>query len=166
MDFPTANGDSVEINKAEPRHFDEILVMVSEFHAIALLPFSASGTGGALRRLLDNSNLGFVLFSTKASITTGYILLGFGYSLEFGGRDAFVDELYVRPAHQRQGIGTALLLAAERTAAQLGVNALHLESDFDNPGATSLYESKSYFKHPRLLMTKWLNVSSDLKAAY
>lgn len=130
--------------------------MVSEFHQIAHLPFSTSSTGHALSQLLDNPTLGFVLISTEPSGATGYILVGFGYSLEFGGRDGFVDELFVRPAFQKQGLGSALLLHAEQHAATRDVNALHLESDFDNPGATSLYERKAYQKHPRFLMTKWL----------
>jgi len=157
--------DSLEISHTGPAQFEEVLTMVSEFHEIAHLPFATISTGEALRRLLENQNHGFVLTAQKASMTAGYILIGFGYSLEFGGRDAFVDELYVRPSHQGQGIGTALLAAAEQFAAKLGVQAFHLESDFDNPGATALYERKSYRKHPRFLMTKWLDSSSDLKAA-
>ncbi len=156
----------MEITQAAPIHFEEILTMVSEFHAIAHLPFSTASTGNALRQLLENPDLGCVLVSRQESAATGCILIGFGYSLEFGGRDAFVDELYVRPAHQGQGIGTALLAAAEQHAAKLGIKAFHLESDFDNEGATALYERKSYRKHPRFLMTKWLDGASDLKASH
>jgi ribosomal protein S18 acetylase RimI-like enzyme len=155
--------ERLEIRLAEPRQVDDLLVLVSEFHQVAKLPFSITGTGEALAKLLKNQNLGFVLVSIGAAQITGYILISFGYSLEFGGRDAFVDELYVRPAFQRQGIGSALLREAEKLAPEFGVNALHLESDFDNPGATSLYESKGYHKHPRFLMTKWLNEASDLR---
>ena len=152
----------VEIQQASLLQFEEILAAVAEFHQIAHLPFSAYHTGNALRTLLENQDLGFILVSTQASIVTGYILVGFGFSLEFAGRDAFVDELYVRPACQRHGLGSALLRDAESHAAKLGVNAFHLESDFDNPGATSLYESKSYRKHPRFLMTKWLIPAGEL----
>jgi ribosomal protein S18 acetylase RimI-like enzyme len=154
--------NQAEIRQATLPQFEEVLTLVSEFHRISHLPFSTLQTGNALGKLLENQNLGFVLLSRQESIVTGYILVGFGYSLEFGGRDAFVDELYVRPAYQRRGIGTALLVEAERLATQLGVNALHLESDFDNPRATSLYESKSYRKHPRFLMTKWLIPANEL----
>ena len=152
-----------EISPANLSHFDELLVLVAEFHEIAHLPFSVSGTGDALRGLLENQQLGCVLMARESSMPVGCVVVGFGYSLEFGGRDAFIDELYVRPAFQARGIGTALLREAEKFASQLGVNALHLESDFDNPRATALYKSKAYHQHPRFLMTKWLNEASDLR---
>jgi GNAT superfamily N-acetyltransferase len=34
----------------------------------------------------------------------GYIVLAFGFSFETGGRNAFIDELYVAPEHRGKGI--------------------------------------------------------------
>ena len=42
-------------------------------------------------------------------IAVGYLVLTLGYSLEYGGRDAFIDEVYIRSSYRGRGIGTAAL---------------------------------------------------------
>ncbi len=32
--------------------------------------------------------------------TVGYVVLTFDYGLEYGGREMFIDELYVRASHR------------------------------------------------------------------
>ena len=86
----------------------------------------------------------------------GYILITFGFSLEFDGRDAFVDELYVAPHARGRGYGTEALAIAERACTEHGISAIHLEVEFENEKACSLYERTGYRKHSRFLMTKWL----------
>jgi ribosomal protein S18 acetylase RimI-like enzyme len=86
----------------------------------------------------------------------GYILITFGFSLEFDGRDAFVDELYVAPHARGRGYGTEALALAERTCKEHGIHAIHLEVEFENEKACRLYERTGYRKHSRFLMTKWL----------
>jgi GNAT superfamily N-acetyltransferase len=53
----------------------------------------------------------------------GYLVVTLGYSLEYGGRDAFVDEVYIRSTHREKGIGTAALTFAEEQCRVLGVRA-------------------------------------------
>jgi ribosomal protein S18 acetylase RimI-like enzyme len=52
-----------------------------------------------------------------------------------------LNDLYVAPAHRRQGAGRALLEAAREFARQKGAVALSLSTAIDNKNAQSLYES-------------------------
>ena len=110
----------------------------------------------ALHQFLANPDLGRAwIFYTK-EIPVGYIVLTFGYSFEFHGRDAFVDELYVEPQYRRQGIGRRAMEFVEERARGLSVNAIHLEVDDGNDPAEELYRRTGYQDHGRYLMTKWL----------
>jgi ribosomal protein S18 acetylase RimI-like enzyme len=100
------------------------------------------------------------LAAAKGGPPVGYLVLGFGYSLEFLGRDAFVDELYVDEAHRGGGLGRRFLQAAERVCRANGVRALHLEVDPSNAVAQALYRSWGFADHDRRLMTRWLRSRS------
>lgn len=91
--------------------------------------------------LLGNDNPeGRIWLATAGPECVGYIALTFGYSIEFRGRDAFVDELFLLEPYRGRGIGSQLLEHARIEAAGLGVHALHLEVARDNAGARRLYE--------------------------
>jgi ribosomal protein S18 acetylase RimI-like enzyme len=94
--------------------------------------------------------------ATDAGSVVGFVVLTFSYSLEFHGRDAFVDELYVRPSHRRRGLGAAALRLSEAACREHGVHALHLEVDGANDPARALYRRWGFDEHARHLMTKWL----------
>jgi ribosomal protein S18 acetylase RimI-like enzyme len=147
------------IRLAAPADAPALLALVAAMHAQERLSMDAS-VEAALGGLLADGGLGFVLVaeaSPAAGEAAGYAVVGFGFSLEFGGRDAFVDELFVRDAERGRGIGSALLAHAERQARQRGVQAFHLEVDHANQRARRLYERLGYKAHPRHLMTKWLD---------
>ncbi|MEK6986157.1 MAG: GNAT family N-acetyltransferase [Candidatus Thermoplasmatota archaeon] len=109
----------------------------------------------ALAGLLADPSRGTILVVRGPGALLGYAILGYGYSVEFHGVDAFVDELFVAEAHRGKGLGRRLLEAAEQSVRAAGVVALHLEVDHANPAARRLYESLGYRSHPRHLMTKW-----------
>ncbi|NJN97294.1 MAG: GNAT family N-acetyltransferase [Anaerolineales bacterium] len=70
--------------------------------------------------------------------TVGYLVLTLGFRLAYG-RYAFIDEIYVRPAHRSQGIGRQAIAWAEAMCRELGVKALHLEVEQANAKARALY---------------------------
>ena len=80
-----------------------------------------------------------------------------GYSIEYGGRDAFIDEVYIRAAYRGQGIGRQAMMFAETQCRALGVRALHLEVARDNTNAHALYRKVGFVDHDRYLMTKHIS---------
>jgi GNAT superfamily N-acetyltransferase len=131
-----------------------LLEFVREFHLHENLPFDESIDGDVLKHFLADESLGQAWLIQQADEAIGYIILTLGYSLEYGGQDAFIDEFYLRPQHRGQGIGTQTLAFAEDACRNLGVRALHLEVDFENPEAQRLYGRSGYRPHQRFLMTK------------
>ena len=146
-----------EITLAGPE--DETLVreMMREFYLVEHLPFDAEIAAAGLRELWTHPALGRVHLAAIEGRPAGYLVLTFGFSLEFHGRDALVDELYVREANRGQGVGTALLVHAEEVCRGEGVRALHLEVDHANPRAKALYHRRGYRDHDRHLLTRWLD---------
>ncbi len=136
-----------------------VLEMVQEFHQNESLPFDQKIDGGVLKDCLTDEELAQVWLIHEGSETIGYIILTLGFSLEYRGRDAFVDELYLRPNYRGRGIGTQTLAFAEEACRELGVQALHLEVDFENPDAQRFYHKVGYKLHKRFLMTKAVDAS-------
>jgi GNAT superfamily N-acetyltransferase len=84
-------------------------------------------------------------------------VLTFGYSLEFHGRDAFVDELYLQEGARGRGTGRQALEFLAGVCSDLGVRALHLEVVRGNEAAQRLYRGFGFEDHDRYLMTKWVS---------
>jgi predicted GNAT family acetyltransferase len=55
-----------------------------------------------------------------------------------------IQDVYVAPAHRRQGVATALTLAAERLVAQRGHARCSLSFGIDNEAARALYTRLGY----------------------
>jgi ribosomal protein S18 acetylase RimI-like enzyme len=109
-----------------------------------------------LRKFLASPDLGQAWIFVDRGTPVGYIVLTFGYSFEFHGRDSFIDELYIEPQYRRQGIGRRAMQFVEERARELGVNAIHLEVDRGNDAAEELYRRAGYEGHARFLMTRRL----------
>jgi ribosomal protein S18 acetylase RimI-like enzyme len=140
---------------ATPADQARLLPLVRELWRHERLGWDDARTPAALARLLEDESLGRVwIAEDDDGPAIGYLALCFGYSLEFLGRDAFIDELYVDDAFRGRGLGRHLIAVAEAAAAELDVVALHLEVDDENPRAHSLYAELGFETHARALMTK------------
>lgn len=133
-----------------------LLELVQEFHKTERLSFDEIVDRKVLVKLLSDPALGRLWLIQRENEVIGYIIITFGYSLEYRGRDAFIDEFYLRSQYRRQGIGTQTLVFAEDACRSLDVQALHLEADFANLDAQRLYHKTGYESHDRVLMTKLL----------
>ena len=118
--------------------------------------FDELAVRGVLQKFLASPDLGRAWVFLDGETPVGYIVLTFGYSFEYHGRDSFIDELYIEPQYRRQGIGRRAMQFVEESACELGVNAIHLEVDQGNNPAAELYRRVGYEDHARFLMTKWL----------
>jgi ribosomal protein S18 acetylase RimI-like enzyme len=145
------------VSPAAPADIDALLPLMREFYAGEKLPFDEVVLRRALAELWAEPLHGGVWLARMGPEPVGYGVLCCGFSLEYRGRDAFVDELYVRPAWRDRGIGNRLLDAMETRCREAGIVALHLEVDHDNPDGRRLYAKRGFVDHRRHLMTKWLD---------
>jgi ribosomal protein S18 acetylase RimI-like enzyme len=147
----------VEIREAKARDLPALLRMMRSLseHPPAI-PFEEGEVRAALDKFLDHAELGRAWLLWLGEKPAGYVILTLGYSFEFRGRDAFIDELYIEGEFRRRGLGRRALEFVEEKARASGVNALHLEVDRGNDPAMDLYRRTGYEDHGRHLLTKWL----------
>jgi ribosomal protein S18 acetylase RimI-like enzyme len=119
--------------------------------------FDEPASRASFRQLVSLPTFGRTWLLCEENKPVGYIVLTIGFSFEFHGHDAFIDELYVDTAYRRRGFGRQAVAFAEEKAREMGVNAVHLEVDRGNEPALELYRRAGYEDHARFLMTKWLN---------
>lgn len=109
----------------------------------------------ALRRLLADASLGGVWLVEDDGAAIGYAIVTFGYDLEFGGRDAYLTELWIDEDSRGSGAGAAVLDQLPGELRQRDVRALHLQVRPENP-ALRLYQRAGFTASPRLVMTRRL----------
>ena len=110
-----------------------------------------------LTQLIERPDLGRAWLVMRGSETAGYVLVTFCFSVEFAGRFALIDELFLVPLFRGGGIGSLVLGEVEKRVNADGISAMRLEVERSNLGAERLYRRLGFEPHDRHLMTKWLN---------
>jgi ribosomal protein S18 acetylase RimI-like enzyme len=152
--LPASAGFTIE--RARPNDLDTLLPLVEAFQREEGYATGDAGLRAVVASLLSDDKLGGVLLARERERAVGYAALCFGFSIEFRGRDAFVDELYVLPERRGAGLGRALLRALEAEARASGVRTLHLEVEQHNDGARKLYVAEGFAANGRELLSKRL----------
>jgi GNAT superfamily N-acetyltransferase len=147
----------IHIVPSGPSDIDELLPLMREFYAGEKLTYDEPVLRRALGALWAEPLHGGAWIARDAGEAVGYAVLCCGFSLEYRGRDAFVDELFVRPGWRNLGIGSGFLDAMEAACRDRGIAAFHLEVDNDNFDGERLYVRRGFVDHDRHLMTKWLD---------
>ena len=135
---------SAVLTLATVEHLDRLLPMLASFHAEEDIKINDEQRAKGLTPLLEGCPHGVVYLIGPPRAPIGYIVISFGWSIEFGGMDGFVDELYVRPGVRGRGVASEVLISLPRALADAGLKALHLEVDTDNADARRLYKRAGF----------------------
>jgi len=130
--------------------------MMREFYSQQEMQLDEAAASLAVTRALENPELAQIYLIFHGTELAGYFALTFCFSLEFHGRFALLDEIYLREPYRRQKLGKAVVAFAEDLCRKAGVKALRLEVGRENHGAQSLYRAAGFKEDERNLMTKWL----------
>lgn len=142
---PPREGPPVELRIAGAADLAVLLPLVRAYHAFEGVEMQDTVRLAALSPLLAPDNpLGRLWLLGVSDRVVGYLALCFGYSIEFGGRDAFVDEFFIEAPARGKGLGTRALREVQRCAAALGIVALHLEVAAANDTAKRLYAQAGF----------------------
>ena len=133
-----------------------LLEMMREFYSQQEMRFDESTASQAVNRALENPALAQIYLIFRGTELAGYFALTFCFSLEFHGRFALFDELYLREPFRRQKLGKAVVAFAEELCKKAGIKAVRLEVGRENQPAQSLYNAAGFKQDERNLMTKWL----------
>jgi len=133
-----------------------LLELMREFYVQQEMRFDEPAASLAINRALSNPELAQIYLIFRGAELAGYFVLTFCFSLEFHGRFALFDELYLREPFRRQKLGKAVVAFAEDLCKKAGIKALRLEVGRENQPAQSLYRAAGFKEDERNLMTKWL----------
>ena len=122
----------------------DLLPLVRAYHEFENVVQTDEERAAAIFPLLVSPTLGRIWLINVGHQPVGYIALCFGYSIEFKGKDAFIDEFFVKEPWRGKGIGSFVLSAICKEAARLEVKALHLEVQRENHSARKLYASNGF----------------------
>jgi ribosomal protein S18 acetylase RimI-like enzyme len=109
----------------------------------------------AVDQVLHDEDHGFFLLAKVSDCTLGVANVAFSWTLEHGGKSAWLDELYVMPEYRGRGIGTALLKEAIAEARHSGCAAVDLEVDENHRKAQNLYQREGF---RRLFRSRWVKM--------
>lgn len=119
--------------------------LVAAFHSEEALTSTDEARKNALLPLLEGSPHGAIYLIGPSRGPIGYIVVTFGWSIEFGGLDGFIDEIYIRPGVRGRGVGTEVITSLSNMLKSVGMKALHLEVGPDNDSVLRLYK-RCHFK--------------------
>ncbi|NEQ51821.1 MAG: GNAT family N-acetyltransferase [Leptolyngbya sp. SIO3F4] len=121
-----------------------LLPLVKAYHQFEGINLTDTGRENAITALLSNSSLGYIWLVTIDNQNIGYIALTLGYSIEFGGKDAFIDEFYIEPEFRGRGLGQQTLKAIQQEARLYKIRAIHLEVAHTNKEAQRTYTQANF----------------------
>jgi len=133
---------------------DAIHSLRNQFCQEEEIVFEPAVQKAALERLLKDSSMGEVLvFMQTSGEVGGFLVLTWGFSLEFNGRYALLDELFLAPECRGRGFGQSGIEAAVDWAKSHDDCAVRLEVNHRNAGARKLYERFGFIADGREIFT-------------
>lgn len=144
----------MQIRLAGPADLDRLLEMHARFCAADAHEFDAEAARNALGPLLVDDRIGLVWLAA-GDARRGYAIVTWGWSVESGGRDALLDEIYAEPPGR--GIGAALIEAIlAELEARASVSRIFLETEERNERARRLYRRLGFEVEPSVWMSREL----------
>ena len=150
-----AGARPIELDAVTAADEAELVRLARAFHQEDGHPLTGRGEE-ALRLVAQGHPLARAWLIREAGRTVGYAVLCLGFGIEYGGPDAFVDDLYLVPEARGRGVGAIVLERLEAEALTMKPSALFLVVDPENEPTLRLYRRRGFEGTHWLLMAKRL----------
>jgi GNAT superfamily N-acetyltransferase len=154
--------DDVAIRRATIDDREQLCGLIECFYRVDDHEFDPARIEAGLAPLLRDDQHGQVWVATADGAAVGYVIVTWSWSLESGGRDCILDELYVD--RRGDGIGGALLHRALDEAQRAGAAAMFLETEAPNDAARRFYVRHGFSADDSLWMSRPLDSTVSLRA--
>ena len=154
METRLDTGDPVRFKKATSADAPGLLDLIRKYFDYDGIPFDPDEIRSGLSELLNDESIGQAWLIERGLKTVGYVIFTYGFDLEFGGKLAFVTDLYLEPGHRGKGLGQQTLERVEAFCKSSGVRALELQVERDNLEAQALYRKFGFAAADRIPMSK------------
>jgi len=142
------------LTRASAEHLPLLLELVAEFCEVDQHPYDPARVTLALGPLLDDDQHGVVYLVNQDS---GYLVVTWGYSLESGGREALIDEIYLR--RRGEGLGGKVMDALFVDMAARGVVKMFLETETHNRRARAFYARQGFDEDDSIWMSREISAT-------
>ena len=129
-----------------------ITQMMQDFYAIDNYPMDVEVAKKLFQEFISNEHLGKSWLIYSENEIAGYIILTFIFSFEYGGKIAFVDELFIKETARGKGFGKEAIQFIQQEVPKLSLKLLYLEVEPHNENAQKLYLAHDFVIHNRKLM--------------
>ena len=144
----------IVVRSAVPADLDLLVELAAEYCAADGHRFDEPTVRAGFEPLLRDDHYGIVRLATLDGVVDGYGVVTWGWSIEIGGLDVVLDEIYART--KGQGVGTALLHSLEVECRARGVRRIFLETELPNEAARRLYAREGFAADTSIWMSKEL----------
>ncbi|MEY2975824.1 MAG: hypothetical protein RIR49_2244 [Actinomycetota bacterium] len=148
------SGDDITIRRATPADLEDLVVLTGEYCLADGHPVDPDLARRGFAPLLDDDSRGTVFIAHDTTTTLGYAVVCWSWSIEIGGFEVVLDEIYTRP--KGTGLGSHLIAALEDDCRTRGVLRIFLETERPNHRARELYARHGYTEDDSIWMSKTL----------
>lgn len=128
-----------DIRRAGPGDLDRLVDLHREFCAIDSHPFDLARATAAFTPLLDDDRHGVVWIVDSPP---AYAVLTWGWSIEAGGAEAVLDEVFV--SERDSGVGSSLMQHLLADGRRRGLARVLLETETPNHRVRGFYERHGF----------------------
>jgi GNAT superfamily N-acetyltransferase len=128
-----------DIRRAGPDDLDDLVELHREFCKVDDHPYDRQRASAGFAPLLADDSHGVVWI---LDVRRGYAVLTWGWSIEAGGAEAVLDELFV--VERERGFGSALLDHVIADGRRRGLARIFLETEAHNARVRRFYERHGF----------------------
>jgi len=150
---------NVSIEAAVPRNSRTLLKFMKAYYRFEGISFDRREVASGLSLLLKDPAIGGAWLILNRGKPVGYLILTFGFDLEFGGPLAGLTDLYIEARHRRKGIGRTALAEVEEVCRSCGVKAIELQVTRKNASVVDFYRAIGFQAFDRVPMRKRITVA-------
>ena len=151
----TAIAPNLSARRATPADTADLLRLSRDFHLEDGSPLDDAGEA-TIAHVAAGEPLAPAYMLEANGTIAGFFILTLGYSVENGGMDGFIDDIYLVPALRGRGLGRVTVALAIEAAKKTGIRALLLEVEAHNERAYSLYRKMGFTDTQRRLLRQVL----------
>ncbi len=152
------------LRRAHEADYPTLLGLIKAFYQVDQHSFEPERIAKALPPLLAHDEFGIVYlieFETNSSSKQteiasysllGYVILTWGYSLESGGREALIDEIFL--LDRNNGVGTQIMPLLFEALRSQGIVKIFLETETHNARARRFYARSGFFADDSIWMSR------------
>ncbi|MBH69353.1 MAG: hypothetical protein CMM58_13445 [Rhodospirillaceae bacterium] len=131
--------------------------MIQDYYAFDNQQVSKAKIKSSLNIALEENPYVVIWIIEVNKKTAGYLAMAIGFTIEAGGKDGFLDELFLKPSYRGLGFGRQAVQFAIKMCPSLEIQRLSLEVEQHNQRAQRLYKDMDFFAHNRILMSRWID---------